>query len=145
MHFNSTTSKLLYIKYYDWKERYHFTDKETQENFDRFFKAFPGSNIRVIAETVNGHFLIHVSSDKNPGEYYLFNKSDIGMQKIASENPEIAKYEMADLKPIEYTTRDGIAIYGYIMAPKNQPLAITFTYTIKHSQKSAKRKSLSLD
>ena len=132
MHFNSTTSKLLYIKYYDWKEQYHFTDKETQENFDRFFKAFPGSNINVITETINGHFLIHVSSDKNPGEYFLFDKKYEEMKKIASENSGLPKDELADLKPIEYTTRDGIAIHGYIMAPKNQPMKNLPTVVFAH-------------
>jgi dipeptidyl aminopeptidase/acylaminoacyl peptidase len=132
MHFSSTTTKLLYIKYYDWKEQYYFTDKETQENFDRFFKAFPGSNISVIAETMDGHYLIYVSSDKNPGEYYLFNKTGEEMQKIASENPELAIEDLADLKPVEYTTRDGIAIHGYIMAPKNQPLKNLPTVVFAH-------------
>lgn len=48
---------------------------------------------------------------------------------LSSDRPALEKYKLASMKPIEYTARDGMKIYGYLRTPvgmdaKNLPMLL---------------------
>jgi dipeptidyl aminopeptidase/acylaminoacyl peptidase len=73
--------------------------------------------------------VISVSSDVNPGGYFLFSRDKGSLEPLVDRMPWIDAGDMAQLKPIKYTSRDGLTIHGYLTLPKdsegkNLPLII---------------------
>jgi dipeptidyl aminopeptidase/acylaminoacyl peptidase len=73
--------------------------------------------------------IVAVHSDKNPGEFYLFDTKTGQAQFLFASKPEIDANLMSPMLPIEFKARDGLTLHGYITIPassngKNLPLII---------------------
>lgn len=94
------------------------------------YQAFEGQRVALTSSTRDGsQVIVHVTSDKNPGDYYLFNAKTGQAAYLFAAKPEIDPKEMADMRPIEFKSRDGLTIHGYLTLPpgsngKNLPLII---------------------
>ncbi|WP_239059297.1 alpha/beta hydrolase family protein [Alteromonas hispanica] len=64
--------------------------------------------------------LVHVRSDVNPGEYYLFDSETLAAQFIWANSSWIDPRLLAPVKPINVTASDGEIIKGYLTLPKTQ-------------------------
>lgn len=83
---------------------------------------FPGSVVHFIDFTQDGNVLLFgVSSDRDPGEFYLFDrrsgKADLLFSGLEAINPD----EMAERRPISFQTRDGHKMFGYLTMPAHAP------------------------
>ncbi len=84
-------------------------------------KQFPGQYVRFASSSVDGSKLLFtVRSDREPGEYYLFDRKTKKAEFLVAERPEIDASRMAVQKPIRYKSRDGLEIHGYLTLPKNR-------------------------
>ncbi len=94
------------------------------------YQAFDGEKVRITSNTSDGAVMVvQVSSDKNPGDFYLFNGKTGKADYLFSSKPEIDPKQMADMRPISFQARDGLTIHGYLTVPsgsdgKNLPLII---------------------
>ncbi|MUV14079.1 alpha/beta hydrolase family protein [Noviluteimonas gilva] len=62
--------------------------------------------------------LFWTSSDRVPGNYYLLDRANGNkIVQIGARMPWFEGKQVAQMKPIEFTTRDGAKIYGYYTAP----------------------------
>ena len=71
------TRKLVGLEYQWGIPDYVFLDQEADyaKAYSSITKALPGRSIRVTSSTVDGNMLtVLVRSDKNPGDFYLFNR-----------------------------------------------------------------------
>jgi dipeptidyl aminopeptidase/acylaminoacyl peptidase len=72
--------------------------------------------------------VFRVSSDRNPGEFYLLDKNKKATYLMATRE-WIKLEQMAEMRPISLTARDGLEIRGYLTVPKgsdgkNLPLIV---------------------
>lgn len=79
---------------------------------------FPDGVVNFIDFTQDGNVLLFsVVSDRDPGEYYLFNratgKADLLFSGLEAINPD----DMAERRPISFTARDGQTMFGYLTMP----------------------------
>jgi dipeptidyl aminopeptidase/acylaminoacyl peptidase len=93
------------------------------------FEKFPGQDVRFTSYTKKtGEAIVAVTSDKNPGAFYLFNFTTGSVEHLLSARPWINPNQMLEMQPIKYTSRDGIEIFGYLTLPKgsnkNLPLIV---------------------
>ncbi|MFT6267675.1 MAG: dipeptidyl aminopeptidase/acylaminoacyl peptidase [Alphaproteobacteria bacterium] len=63
--------------------------------------------------------LVHVKSDVNPGEYFLFNTVTNNASFLWANRSWLDPTQMASMQPIKFTTNDGFFINGYITLPTN--------------------------
>jgi dipeptidyl aminopeptidase/acylaminoacyl peptidase len=61
--------------------------------------------------------LFLATSDRSPGTYYLLETTAMKLNKLFDVADWIKAEEMAEMKPIEYTARDGLKIHGYLTVP----------------------------
>ncbi|MGO4551807.1 alpha/beta hydrolase family protein [Lysobacter sp. 2RAF19] len=62
--------------------------------------------------------LFSALSDRVPGNYYLLDRANNNkIVQIGSRMPWFDGKQVASMKPIEFTTRDGAKLYGYYTAP----------------------------
>lgn len=62
--------------------------------------------------------LFWTNSDREPGNYYLLDRANGNkITQIGARMPWFEGKQLAQMKPIEFTTRDGVKLYGYFTAP----------------------------
>ena len=116
----------------DGKPRTAFIDRSAPEaKLQRSLEAaFADHAVTVTSQTTDGKTaLVHVRSDRNPGDFYLFdtvnNKAAHLLSRRGWFDPEL----MASVTPVSLKSRDGLALHGYLTTPKgstgkNLPLVV---------------------
>lgn len=61
---------------------------------------------------------MNVSSDKQYGAYYEYNTKTKQTKLLYNLMPQLQEEGMAEMRPIEFKSRDGMIIRGYITLPK---------------------------
>jgi dipeptidyl aminopeptidase/acylaminoacyl peptidase len=92
--------------------------------------GFPGRWVSINSATRDGRKLVlRVRSDRNPGEFFLFDRDANKATYLLSTREWIDPEKMAAMKPVSYAARDGLTIHGYLTLPpgsdgKDLPLII---------------------
>ena len=127
----SRKNKKLWAAYFtSWKSERHFFNDEFKELLERLRKDLGQYEIGISAYTKNeDKFIIRTTSDRTLGTYYLYDKNTDKLEKIHEISPWLDENQMARVKPIQYTARDGQIIHGYLtlpngVVPKNLPVVI---------------------
>jgi dipeptidyl aminopeptidase/acylaminoacyl peptidase len=81
--------------------------------------AFPGQFVDFSSATRDGKkIVVSVSSDRNPGELYLYDR-DTGQARFLMRGRKWLDPEaMGPVKPIALIARDGLKLHGYLTLPK---------------------------
>jgi dipeptidyl aminopeptidase/acylaminoacyl peptidase len=80
--------------------------------------AFQGKQVAITGQS-EGIVLVHVSSDANPSEYYLFNTVTNNASFLWANHSWLDPADMASTQPVKFKTQDGLDINGYITMPTN--------------------------
>lgn len=84
--------------------------------------SFPGAYVNFINFSDDGQALLFaVSSDRDPGSFYVFDKRTGKADLLFSNMEKIDPARMAPRVPIRFTARDGLEIAGYLTLPKAEP------------------------
>lgn len=83
-------------------------------------RAFPGQFAYFTSFTRDGrHGLVHVYSDRNPGEFFLFNLESMQAAYLAATRDWIDPDDMAVMTPFQVGTEDGYTLPGYLSLPSS--------------------------
>jgi dipeptidyl aminopeptidase/acylaminoacyl peptidase len=87
---------------------------------DELAELFPGQSAIIQNFSRDGRFAsVLVSSDQNPGQYYVHDRDTKKLHKSGSVRPAITPSQMAVMEPLEFTARDGLKIPAWLTMPKN--------------------------
>ena len=112
-------AKPIYVGYIDWKNEIGTMDSSVTQSLKKLNAAFPKLEVKVVdMDSMETYFLLRVYNDRNWGYYYLFNRLNKQLTKLADLSPWIHEEEMSAMKPIQFSARDGIKIHGYLTLPK---------------------------
>lgn len=82
--------------------------------------AFPNERVTITSFSKDGNLaLFNVSSDKNPGEFFLYDTKKGQARYLASALGKLKKEFLADMQHIEFKARDGKPIRGFLTLPQN--------------------------
>jgi dipeptidyl aminopeptidase/acylaminoacyl peptidase len=111
--------KITGTYYYTEKLHYHFFDEDREKLQLDLEKRLPGYEARVSSMSKDEtKVLVRTFSDRSLGAYYYLNRSTNEFMKLVDVSPWLSEDEMAEMKPISYTSRDGWTIHGYLTLPK---------------------------
>ncbi|MEI6859070.1 MAG: S9 family peptidase [Shewanella sp.] len=83
--------------------------------------AFNGDTVIVSSTTRDRkQAVVHVSSDRNPGTFYLFDTETMKAQYLMSARSWIKPENMAMTEPFRIKTPDGLILNGQMTLPKGQ-------------------------
>lgn len=117
--YSKKDKKLQAAYYYTSKRKVHYLDDEAKVLFEKVEAKLPGVEVRFASENkAEDKFMIRTFSDKTRGEYYFYDKATDELTLLAELSPWIDADNMCDMKPINYTSRDGLNIQGYLTLPK---------------------------
>jgi len=107
------------VYYYTDKGHYFFFDKNRKQLQESLEKRLPGYEVSVTSASKDEtKVLVRTYSDRSLGAYYYFDRDTEDFKKLVDVSPWLNEDELAEMKPISYTSRDGLTIYGYLTLPK---------------------------
>lgn len=92
--------------------------------------AFQGDRPLVTSSTADGRLaLVQTYSDRNPGDFYIFDTVARKADHLLSRRQWFDPEQMAEMRPISLTARDGTPLQGYLTIPhgsdgKRMPLVV---------------------
>lgn len=117
--YSKKDKKLHAAYYYTSKRKVHYLDEEAQILSEKVEAKLPGYEVRFASENkAEDKFMVRTFSDKSRGAYYLYDKASEELTKLADLSPWIDETQLCDMQPIEYKSRDGLTIQGYLTLPK---------------------------
>ena len=106
------------IAYTTWKTERKFLDETTKALYDRLKRDLGEYEISVTSHNKNEDiFIVRTHSDRSLGAYYLYDQKRDTLEKIIEVSPWLEEEHMAEMKPIQYSSRDGLTIHGYLTLP----------------------------
>jgi dipeptidyl aminopeptidase/acylaminoacyl peptidase len=89
--------------------------------YPAFVKSFSGSKVSITSSTLDmSEVVIRVTSDKDPGTFYLFNTVNQKLEVLMQAKPWLKKEMLASTEAFKFKSRDGKEIWGYLTLPKNK-------------------------
>lgn len=90
-----------------------------KELHERLIAEFPGKQYSIPDVTdEEDKLLIFIQSDRLYGTYYLYDVASDEISELYNLMPQLKEEDMAEMRPITFTSRDGITLHGYITLPK---------------------------
>ncbi len=110
---------LTTIAYNTTKYQFHFLDEERAAINKRLERELGDYEFWVTSTNkAEDKFMVRSYSDRSLGAYYFYDHSKSQLTKISDVSPWIDETDMAEMKPIQYQSRDGLTINGYLTLPK---------------------------
>jgi dipeptidyl aminopeptidase/acylaminoacyl peptidase len=111
--------KLLSVTWVTDKNKEHFFDPEFEAMKKELEQKLPGYQVFMGSHNkAEDKFMIRTVSDKSRGAYYFYDKNTKSLTKLADLSPWLNEKDLSDMKPVSYTSRDGLTIHGYLTLPK---------------------------
>jgi dipeptidyl aminopeptidase/acylaminoacyl peptidase len=132
LNYSKKRKVLTTITYTTWKRERKFLDPEMENIFNKISKDLGEGEYEVAITDMDKNedkFLVRTYGDRSYGANYLYDLNSEKLTKLSDVSPWLNENDMAEMKPITYTSRDGLTIHGYLTLPvgkepKNLPVVI---------------------
>ncbi len=116
----SAQRKVLTTAFYtSWKNEMHFLDKETESEINKMKEKFKGYEVALYGNNNDENkFVVWTGNDRLAAKYYFYDKNTGDTKFLADALPWLKEDNMATMKSVEYKSRDGLTIHGYLTLPK---------------------------
>ena len=116
--FSRLRKKLATVEYNAAKPARKIFDAQTQTLFDRIGSKLPGYQLIIQSNTkAENKYIIAAFNDLTPGARYIYDQPSNSLTKLGDINAKIPPGAMAPMKPVSYTSRDGLPINAYLTLP----------------------------
>lgn len=128
--YDGSKKKVVAVSYNADRERFVWLDPELKKIHARMELSLPGVVHRPLQFSDDGSRIIFQSyGDRDPGVYYLFDRTTNKVSEIAVVKPEVNPEEMAATQAVSYHARDQFLVHAYLtlpvgVEPKKLPLVI---------------------
>ncbi|MBK8792123.1 MAG: S9 family peptidase [Holophaga sp.] len=112
---------LTTVSFETWKNQRHYFDKATHALHTKLEKHLPGFDVAIQnSNLAEDTFIVAAYSDRTPGARYVYHAKTDKLAKLGEINAHVQADDMATMKPVSYTSRDGLKINGYLTLPKGK-------------------------
>jgi len=118
---NPKTAELEAVSYVRQRTEYEIVDPKVKADFEALLKVRGGDIAGVSPNLDNTKWVVTFVSDDAPVYWYLYDRRSKNATLLFSNRPALEKYRLASMKPIEYSARDGMKLYGYLTTPAGVP------------------------
>ncbi|MEN6566717.1 MAG: S9 family peptidase [Veillonellales bacterium] len=121
---------LIGVGYVTDKLHRQFFDDQTRQVYEALAGHLGSDEISVTSwDKEEDKCIVLVRSDRNRGTYYFYDIATDTLTKLGDTAPWMKEKDLAVMQPVQYTSRDGYTIHGYLTLPqgrsaKNLPVVI---------------------
>ena len=96
-------------------------DDEIRRIYEKLEKELAGYEITIVDTDDNEEkYIVAAYNDRTTGSYHIYDKSTDSITKINDVSPWINEEQMSEMKPVTFTSRDGLKLNGYLTLPKGK-------------------------
>jgi dipeptidyl aminopeptidase/acylaminoacyl peptidase len=107
--------------YTTWKLERRFFDAESEALHTILSEKLPGYDVYVVsANREEDMFIVRTITDRSLGAFFIFDQKAGHLAKLADRNPWLIEEQLSPMQPVEYRSRDGLTIHGYLTLPKGK-------------------------
>ncbi len=122
MHYSRKRKVLTSISFITWKHERIFFDDTIRGIYEQLWEKLSGYEVALTATTDDEDvFIVRTYSDRSLGSYYLYDTAAGTLEKLADVSPWLHEEQLAPMQPIQFTSRDGLTIHGYLTLPVGVP------------------------
>lgn len=120
----------LGVRYTTWKRQRHSFDTEFKRIVDHLNEKLPNFEFNIVSnDDAETKHIVRTYSDRSMGAYYLFDVKTNELKLLNELSPWLNPGHLAEMKPVQFQSRDGLTIHGYLTLPpgrdpKNLPLVV---------------------
>ena len=116
--FSPATRELQATVYIGDRPRIYPQTDEFAETLEFLRDNLPEGQIGISSQTRDESVaLISLSRDVDPATVYVYDRAAGTLEELYRVRPEIDSGQMAEMRPVRYTARDGLEISGYLTLP----------------------------
>jgi dipeptidyl aminopeptidase/acylaminoacyl peptidase len=109
------------VRYEDDRPRVRWFDPSLAELQAQIDRTFAGRTNEIINRSRDGNrVLIFSAGASDAGTYYVFDRNARRMETFASPYDVLQALPHAEVRPVRYAARDGLAIHGYLTLPRGR-------------------------
>ncbi|MDX2033338.1 MAG: prolyl oligopeptidase family serine peptidase [Blastocatellia bacterium] len=117
--FSDVTDELIGTSYDDERPRVYWKDKAFEADYKWLQSKLPGREVNFGSSTTDETlWLISASSDREPGESWLFDRKSKKLTQQYRVFDKLPREHLAEMKSIRYKSSDGLEIPAYLTLPK---------------------------
>ncbi|WP_246794351.1 S9 family peptidase [Burkholderia perseverans] len=118
MSFSRERRVLTTAWYEDDRVRAHHFDAQVANLYADLDARLPGGESSIASLTRDeSRMLVRNARDLSPGAVWFYDVGSRELTQIENLTPWLDPADMAPMRPIEYTSRDGLRIHGYLTLP----------------------------
>ncbi len=115
---SDVTEQLAAVTYYTDKPQIHYFDPQWDGIQQGINQALPETINTFTSMTRDETKMIVVAwNSMQPPTYYIFDRNKGNLEELAASRPWVDASQMAEMRPIQFTARDGLKINGYLTLP----------------------------
>lgn len=116
-----------------WKSEQKFFDSTTENIYNDLKSKLPGYEISLTStDSSEKNYVVRTYSDRSLGAYYLYNAAEKKLDLLDQVSPWLDENKLSPMQPVEYKSRDGLTIHGYLTLPKGGNTSNLPTVVIPH-------------
>ncbi len=116
--YSKNTHKIELVSWDAAKPQTHYLDPDIKSIYDKLNTELKGNEVDITdRDSAENKFIVFTYTDRNPGSYYLFERSTGKLSKLGDINPDLKQEELCTMQPISYKASDGLVINGYLTLP----------------------------
>lgn len=118
--YSKNTHKIEFVSWDAAKPQKQYLDADIKSIYDKLALELKGNEIVITdRDSSENKFIIFTYTDRNPGSYYLFERSSGKLARLGDINPDLKQDELCAMQPISYKASDGMTINGYLTLPNS--------------------------
>src|ERR1700694_3267678 len=109
LHYSKKRKVITSVSYTTWKEQRKYFDLVTEQLYKTLEQKLPGYDVYITSSNRNEDiFIVRTITDRSLGSFYLFDSRSGELTKLADRNPWLKEDELAEMRPVTYSARDGL-------------------------------------
>lgn len=121
VYYDPATGEVNAVQYEDDRKRLVWFDSDLKALQAKLDRALPGAvNLPIDWSTDENRVLIWSQGASDPGRYFLLDRKSAQMHAVVDPYPAIDPAQLADVRWVHYTARDGLRIPAYLTLPKGR-------------------------
>ena len=123
---------LLGVCYWERRFKCKFEDAAVQRQYNGI-QQFVGAENNLILSDVSAdrsRWLVYSKGPRDLGTYYVYSAATRSVDPLAESRPNVDSAQLPTVRIVDYTSRDGVALWGYLWVPpgaenaRNLPLIV---------------------
>jgi dipeptidyl aminopeptidase/acylaminoacyl peptidase len=126
---NPYTHVVEAVSFEPGRRRWTIVDPAVKADYDAIAKLADGDFAVVNRDSQNKTWLVAFNSDRGPVRWYTWDREAKKGTLLFSAQPKLENLQLAEMKPVDIKTRDGLDMHAYLTLPtgvaaKNLPMVL---------------------